>query len=138
MLLVLDSNEFIFALGVLKKPSCEALLDKIVDDSPSHRIRIPRMIVEEVKRNVPPEAFKEFIGLVNALTQIDEDWVVPFELGSKYESRGLKPADAFIAAFTEWTGSEVLVSENRHFLSRHNDLPFRVLTAESCLKLLTK
>jgi hypothetical protein len=57
-------------------------------------------------------------------------------LGVKYEIKGLKPADAFIAAYTEWVGAEVLVTENRHFLNRHTDLPFKVLTAEECLKLI--
>lgn len=45
----------------------------------------------------------------------DEDIVVPFEIAFKYETKGLKPADAFIAAFTEWVGADVLVTENRHF-----------------------
>jgi hypothetical protein len=49
---------------------------------------------------------------------------------------GLKPADAMIAAYTEWVGATVLVSENRHFLSRQTHLPFKVLTAEKTLKLL--
>jgi len=50
---------------------------------------------------------------------------------------GLKPADAFIAAYTEWVGAELLVSENRHFLSRHADLPFRVLPAEQAIRLIS-
>jgi hypothetical protein len=37
-----------------------------------------------------------------SLTTIDENFVVPFETGFKYESIGLKPADAFIAAYAEW------------------------------------
>ena len=98
--------------------------------------RIPRTIFEEVKRNLSPESFREFISFINALTTIDEDIVVPFEIAIKYEAKGLKPADAFIAAFTAWVGAEVLVTENRHFLNRHTDLPFEVLTAEECLKLI--
>lgn len=98
MLLVLDSNEYIFALGLFKKPSCGTLLDKILDTYPSHPIRIPRLIVEEVKHNLTPEVFKEFIEFITSLTSIDEDILVPFELGAKYELKGLKPQDAFIAA----------------------------------------
>ena len=67
---------------------------------------------------------------------MDEDFVVPFELGVRYETRGLKAADAFIAAYTEWAGAEFLVTENRHFLTRRSDLPFKVLTAEQTLKIL--
>lgn len=66
-----------------------------------------------------------------SLTFIDEDAFVPFELGAKYEWKGLKPADAFIAAYVEWVGAEVLISENRHFLHRHADLPFRVMSADN-------
>lgn len=62
-----------------------------------------------------------------------EDWEVPFELGAKYESRGLKPGDAFIAAYTEWTGAEYLVTENRDFLSL-TALPFKIARAEAFLK----
>lgn len=61
---------------------------------------------------------------------------VSFELGVKYEIKGLKPADAFIAAYAEWVGADALVTENRHFLVRHSDLPFKVVTAEQCLKLI--
>jgi hypothetical protein len=45
-------------------------------------------------------------------------------------------ADAFIAAYTEWVGADVLVIENRHFLNHHPDLPFKVLTAQECLNLI--
>ena len=82
MLLVLDSHEYVFAFGILKKSACEILLDAILD------------------------------------------------------TEGLKPADAFIAAYVEWTGAYALVTENRHFLNRHSTLPFKVLNAGGCLKLI--
>ena len=94
------------------------------------------MIAEEVGRHLTLEEFREFIELVNTLTVIDEDFMVPFELGARYEARGLKPADAFIAAYVEWTGADVLVTENRHFLRRTSSLPFQILNADSCLKHL--
>jgi len=97
LLLVLDSNEYIFAFGILKKPACGALLDQLLDTFPTHSIRIPRLIIEEVGRHLTPEEFREFMGFVTNLTTIDEDFVVPFELGARYELQGLKPADAFIA-----------------------------------------
>ena len=111
-------------------------MEKLLETGHSHTVRIPRTLFEEVKRNLSPESFREFISFINALTTIDEDIVVPFERAIKYEAKGVKPADAFIAAFTEWVGAEVLVTENRHFLNRHTDLPFEVLTAEECLKLI--
>jgi len=136
LLLILDSNEYIFALGIHKKRSCRQLLDVILSSSPSVSIRIPRIITKEVKNNLTHEAYKEFLLTIMSLTTIDEDTCVPFEIGSKYETMGFKPADAFIAAYTEWVGAQIIVSENRHFLSRHPHLPFKVLNADKCLKLL--
>lgn len=136
MLLVLDSNEYIFAFGLSRKPICENLLDTILDTFPTHGMRIPRLISEEVRCNLTTEEYREFIELINNLTYIDEDIVVPFELGVRYEIIGLKPADAFIAAYVEWTGADVLVTENRHFLKRHSSLSFKILNAENCLSLI--
>lgn len=136
MLLVLDSNEYIFSFGILKKPASKILVDTILDVFPIHSIRIPRLIIEEVSRHLTPEEFREFIEFITNLTTIDEDFVVPFELGAKYELDGLKPADAFIAAYTEWTGADILVTENRHFLRRHSNLPFKILNAEDCLEII--
>ena len=133
LLLVLDSNEFIFGFGVARKPSCEALLDAVTE-TPAAAIRIPRLIVEEVGRHLSPEEFREFIEFIVSLTVIDEDFVVPFELGAKYEAEGLKPADAFIAAYIEWTGADALVTENRHFLRQRDNLPFKVFNASDALK----
>lgn len=134
MLFILDSNEYIFALGAVRDLDSEKILKKIAQRPEDISVRIPRLIVEEVRNNLTPEAYKDFIMLINTLTKIDEDIEVPFELGVKYELLGLKPADAFIAAYTEWVGADALVTENRHFLSRRKDLPFRVMTAQTCLK----
>lgn len=94
--------------------------------------------MEEVRRNLPQNAFREFFEFISDLTIIDEDFLVPFELGVKYEIRGFKMADAFIAAYAEWVGADVLVTENRHFLKHNPDLPFKVLTADKCLKFISK
>ena len=136
MLLVLDSNEYLFGLGLTRRPDSEKLLDLLIEKYPHHQIRVPRLVSEEVRRNLAPQTFARFLQIIQAFTVIDEDSVVSFELGAKYESLGLKPADAFIAAYTEWTGADTLVTENRHFLTRRTDLPFQVLRAEQCVKLL--
>jgi predicted nucleic acid-binding protein len=135
LLFVIDSNEYIFAFGPSANRSRD-FLEKLLDNAPKHTIRVPRTIFKEVQRNLSPEAFQEFHAFIHALTLIDEDLVVPFEVVFKYENRGLKPADAFIAAYTEWTGADALVTENRHFLTHQHDLPFNILTAEKGLKLL--
>jgi predicted nucleic acid-binding protein len=134
--LVLDSNEYIFALGLSRKKSCETLLKHLINNISSHSICTCRTIIEEVRVNLTIKDFHNFVKFVNIFTNIDEDFLIPFELGAKYESRGLKDADALIAAFSEWTGADALVTENRHFLSRRRGFPFKVLTAEKCLKLI--
>lgn len=136
MVLVLDSNEYIFAFGLSKESSSQLLLNIILDESDKHTLRVPRVIIEEVRRNLSLEAFREFTNFINNLTNIDEDFLVPFEVGVKYELRHLKTADAFIVAYTEWVGAEILVTENRHFLTIHTELPFRILSAKECINLL--
>lgn len=136
MRLVLDSNEYIFGFGAFKKTVCESLLNFLKDLFPMYSICVPRLIIEEVRRNIAPSEFKEFLAFIENFADIDEDLVVPFELGSKYESQGLKPADAFIAAYVEWVGADALVSENKHFLVRNPNLPFKIINAENCLKLI--
>jgi len=132
--LVLDANEYIFALGLFKKESCESLFKKLIESFPSHSVSICRTITEEVRDNLSPRDFQTFIKFINILTTIDEDFLIPFELGAKYERKGLKEADAFIAAYTEWVGADALITENRHFLTQNPALPFKILTAEKCLK----
>jgi len=84
----------------------------------------------------PLKLFKECITTINILTTIDENFIVPDTISFKYKSMGLKPADAFSAAYTELVKANILVSENRHFLARHGSLPFKVLTAAKTLRLL--
>ncbi len=136
MLVTLDSNEYIFALGTIRKATCERLIEEVPQRGKDITVRITRLIVDEIRNNLTPEAFREFMILINKLTAIDEEYLVPFELGAKYESLGFKPADAFIAAYTEYVGADFLVSENRHFLTHHSNLPFKILTAEKCLNLI--
>ena len=136
MRFVLDANEYIFALGIFRKHSSETLVAYLIDNFSTHSVAICRTIVEEVRANLTPKEFHKFVRFINLFTTIDEDFFVPFEIGVKYEVKGLKEADALIAAFTEWVGADALVTENRHFLNRHPDLLFAVLTAEECLKII--
>lgn len=138
MRFVIDTNEFIFALGIPPHPFSERVFNLLVVSFPKNTIHIPRTIINEVKNNLPPNVFAVFIKTIQMIAIIDEDIEVPFELGAKYESLGLRAADAFIAAYSEYIGADALVTENRHFLSRQRDLPFKILTAEQCLKILSK
>jgi len=136
LLVVLDTNEYLLAVGLVRNSSSEHLLDILIERFPAHRIRIPRLIVDEIRRHLSPVVFRDLLNALLLFSSIDEDFEVPFELGAKYEAKGLKPADAFIAAYAEWVGAQVLVTENRHFLTHHSDLPFRVLTSEQTIKIL--
>ena len=138
LVIVLDSNEYIFSFGLFKKPSCERFLNTFLEHNNTFSIRITRTIFNEVRANLTPEEFKEFILFINTLSiRVDEDSEISFELGSKYEAMGLKPADAFIAAYAEFVGADMLISENRHFLSRHHTrLSFKICNAETCLKFI--
>ncbi len=138
MLLVLDTNIYIFAFTPpVKQQSCQSLIRLLASSPLEHQLRIPRTIAEEVRRNLVQSEFREFFEFISEFTIIDEDFFIPFELGARYERKGLKEADAFIAAYTEWVGADVLVTENRHFLNHQHDLPFKILTAEKCLSLIS-
>ena len=134
MQLVLDSNEYLFTFGVERKAASVSLLERILAAPARYQLKVSRTILEEVRRNAAPQRFREFWLFIKALgVVVDEDWEVPFELGAKYEAVGLKPGDAFIAAYVEWTGAEYLITENRDFLHL-TALPFRVMRAEAFLQ----
>jgi hypothetical protein len=134
MRLVLDANEYIFGLGPKRAPECEQLLQVAA----RHDLRICRTIAREVLDNLPPDAHPRFFAYlseaVGVVPPIDEDFVIPFDLGMGYEAMGFKPADALIAAYVESVEADVLVSENRHFLARTVGLPFAVHDAKSFLE----
>jgi len=134
--IVLDANEYIFGLGLKRKDACERLLE-IID---VYQVRIVRRIADEVVGNLPKISHEIFYKLLNNVLreeiEIDENFIVPYELGKKYEIQGFKEADAFIAAYTERIGANYLITENRHFLSKEKELPFRVVTAEGFLDII--
>ena len=134
MRFVLDTNEFIGAFKAKPNPTVSNLLNKLTTEQ--HPLFITRTIINEVRRNLSTINFSRFIKFIHIIATIHEDAFVPFEIGIKYGSLGLKPADTFIAAYCEWIKADVLVSENRHFLTRTSNLPFKVLTAEKTLLLL--
>lgn len=136
MHLVLDSNEYIIAFGASKENPFRTFLEYLLTHSSHNKIFICRSIINEVQRNLIAPRLKLFYDFIYSVCIVEEDYIVPFELGAAYESRGLKPGDAFIAAYTEHVKANLLVSENRHFLSRSSNLPFRVVTAVECLKRL--
>lgn len=136
MRIVLDANEYILGLMPGGDPACRRLLTMVALRSWRHELRIARMIVDEVQSNLADEESAKFYRLLAALTVIDEEWAVPQELCQKYASAGLKASDALIAAYTEQVDADYLVSENRHFLSRREHMPFGVVSAEEFVRVL--
>src|SRR3990172_10359465 len=51
-----------------------------------------------------------------------------FQISTKYSISS--------AAYLEWTGADILVTENRHFLRNFSSLPFKILNAAGCIKLI--
>jgi hypothetical protein len=65
LLLVLDSNVFIFAFGFVKVPACRNLIHVIIEKHSLHSLRISRSIVKEVRHHLSPEDFGIFIKVIN-------------------------------------------------------------------------
>jgi len=132
--LVLDSNEYIAGFGDRPDIPPARLLAHFVEHPAEHQIIVSRTIVEEVRRNLIPDGFKDFWSfLVSFDISPVEDWEIPSALHAKYQAVGLKPGDAAIAACAEAVGAGIVITENRDFHGR-SGLSFRPLRAEQFLK----
>lgn len=58
-------------------------------------------------------------------------------LVEKYQRLGCRLGDAVVAAHLEALEVKAIVSENRHFLSEIQELPFRVLSSSDALLEVT-
>ena len=137
MRLVLDANEYIFALGAVREPACAILLETLRVRGGS--VRIERTIVQEVTRHLHQDDLRAFFAVLGILLEegsgIDEDFIVPHHVAQHYQDIGFKEGDAHIAAYAHVVEADVLVSENRrHFHARATDLPFKVMDAAQFLK----
>ena len=132
--LVLDSNEYILGIPA-SNASCAELMDQLGD----LKVYVPSMVVKEVRRNLQRHygLGKEFFRLISKSKNITVLWSEPpEELILKYINLGFAEEDAAIAACVEWVGAEHLISENRHFLSRSEQVAFEIVDAETALSLL--
>jgi predicted nucleic acid-binding protein len=131
--LVLDSNEYIAGFGDRPDLPPARLLSYFIAHPAVHEIVVSHMIVEEVRRNLLPEAFKDFWSFLALFGVIPvEEWEIPSALPAKYKEMGLKTGDAAIAACAEAMAADAVVTENRDFHGRHG-LPFRPLRAAEFL-----
>jgi hypothetical protein len=137
MRLVLDANEYIYALGPDAAPSGDLL--GFLSRAHGFDVRIVRTIVEEVLRNTPERLHRDFFDSLRLLIEdgfgVDEEFVVPHHVAQHYQDIGFKEGDAHIAAYAEVIGADILVSENRrHFHTLAGHLPFQVTDAEQFLR----
>lgn len=133
MRVVVDSNEFVFALT--RPPGNLPLLalQVMTGSRGAHELLLSRTIVEEVRRHLDEATFRDFWSLLTlaGATPV-EQWEIPGEAVAKYVAKGLKPGDAGIAALVDATGADAVLTENRDF-HEHADLPFRVYRAAEFL-----
>jgi hypothetical protein len=132
--LVLDSNEYILGIPA-NNAGCAKLMDQLGD----LKVYVPSMVVKEVRRNFQRhyELGREFFRLISKSKNITVLWSEPpEELILKYINLGFAEEDAAIAACVEWVGAEYLISENRHFLSRSEQVAFEIVDAETAVSLL--
>ncbi len=133
----LDSNVYVFGIvGDDTHSYCERLLFEHIGDL---RLFVPRQVVTEVHRNLPPAEQHIFYELLESAAEVDWDFRdPPGDLLAHYELLGAKKGDAAIAAEIHAAAVPVLVSENRHFLNEIRDLPFKVVSASETLDLLAE
>lgn len=131
MRICIDSNQFIFGIA-----GADADAERLMMLLPRLNVRIPRLVLKEVTRNLNPTNVKVLYTLLGGAPDvaiIDEP--VPPVFVAKYLQLGLREkGDAFIGAFAEWQQVDYLISDNRHFLSELSKTTFRVLTPERFLK----
>jgi hypothetical protein len=132
--LVLDSNEYILGIPA-SNADCAELMDQLGD----LKVYVPSIVLKEVRSNFQRHygLGKEFFRLISKKENITVLWSEPpEELILKYINLGFAEEDAAIAACVEWVGAECLISENRHFLSRSEQVAFEIVDAETALSLL--
>ena len=141
ILLVLDTNEFIFGLTGTHKPS--ALLLDLIGVIPGLRVSLPSTVITETTHNlgrIHSRLIAAFTDLVytHPLFAVLPDENTPEDLINQYVNLGLPQEDAVIGAFAHWVKADFLVSENQHFLKDLRTTAYDVLSAEAMIsRLLT-
>lgn len=132
MLITIDSNQFVFGISG-ESIASEQLLMLI----PQLEVVIPRIVLNEVTRNLQRDGLRKFYNLLNnAPSIVIIDDFIPRQLLDKYVDLGLREkGDAFIGAFAEWQKVDILISDNRHFLVELQGTPFDVMKPEQFLDL---
>ncbi|KAA0227244.1 PIN domain-containing protein [candidate division KSB1 bacterium] len=132
-----DTNIYIFGIREEPKfPACAELLQKIG----ALHLYIPRQIIRELQKNLQPNEVHELFGLfMRYPNRVKINWhpTAP-ALIEKFQELGCKFGDAVVAAHLEAEGVRTLISENRHFLTEIQGLPFRILNAATAMQELSR
>lgn len=102
MRICIDSNQFIFGLS-----GSDAASETLLKFLPRLDVVIPRLVLEEVTRNLNQAQVKALYELLHQAPHIAIiEHPAPAELVQKYVALGLREkADAMIGAFAEWQGA---------------------------------
>jgi hypothetical protein len=126
----LDTNQYVLGIRRSSATCAEILFDRV----PSLRIFVPLRIVMEINRNLLEYEQQAVYDVLGSAAEVLWDYAEPpDEIVSQYKALGAKKGDAVIAAHLDAAGVRWLISENRHFLSEIDDLPFTVLTSKQAL-----
>ncbi|MCP4112562.1 MAG: type II toxin-antitoxin system VapC family toxin [Desulfobacteraceae bacterium] len=124
MVISLDTNIWIFGF-----PGGDTFCEKIILNLPRFDTIVPNQVRCELERNLPRQYMKRFYQLaLESGVQFDFEHV-PETYIAMFEQKGLKKGDAIIGAFCEWRRVDIIVSDNRDFLSG--------LSGEHCFQVMS-
>jgi len=128
MQISLDTNIWIFGL-LWKDEFCQKILLNLTQ----FQVLIPDQVRAELERNLSERDLKRFYQLVVQFENLRIDFeMIPRSYIESFLKKGLVKGDAEIAAFCEWRKIDILVSDNRDFLTRLlYDKSFRVLSPKT-------
>ncbi len=126
----------VFIRGLREPVSDAAQLIALI--SPSLQVYVPRLVIQEVARNLVAADIARFYRVLyesESAHMVDNP--IPNQLVRHYIALGLKAkGDAYIGAFAEWMQVDYLISDNRHFLQELRTDAYRLLTPGDFLEIL--
>jgi predicted nucleic acid-binding protein len=130
-----DTNVIIYALR--RAPGLEPCSELFYGYISSYRLFIPLQVYIELQHNLTAAELSSLYSAVSDIETVEWSFQpAPPDLFEAYLAHGAKKGDADIAAELHAADVRWLISENRHFLSEINDLPFTVLTSAEALAIL--
>lgn len=135
--IALDTNQYGLALRRDPRfPHCASLLFQQLEKLCIH---VPLQVLKELHRNLSRREIRRVFGALEVAQECRIDYAPgDIERVTHWEQVGAKKGDAVIIAQLEAAGVRFLVSENRHFISKVEGLPFEVSTREQILRMLNQ